>query len=291
MRKLEKKQQALEFYNKEYSYQEIADELNVSKSTAYRWVTEQKNTENSDFANSFGTEETDNDDLLNTNGTILERNDYNPKQNQHNSDNKSSNLNNNNELAIQKARMEHEYRMAQLQLEEKQLANSNASTEISENKIEEEQQPLSPAQILHNSVQKQIDDFDKLAKEQIRKQEQQKIYNDLIVKQKFLMPKTIKLEIKNLVKSYLTLRHQKVRKPIVEQLKRKANDLISKLKRTGIKNGMKPQRYYAWEPLHEIDKDLTNMLYEIDKSFFGSCEFEFPSEWIEELEWLRDHLG
>lgn len=288
MRKSEKKNQAYVYHLQEWTYQEIADELEVSKTTAYRWVMEQQNirdTDNEDDnsikKNEFGTETARTETSMTTNkhdGETL----------QHNNDNNSQKISNkpatNYDIELKKVEMEHEYRMAQLKLEEKRLNTSNKTSEFSPNISKSI--PAVPLKVENNTKDVHLDIVNAVAAKieaSQKKAEQKKKIDALLERNKYLIPYDLKQDIIELINKYLELHEQRIRKLPIKHLRNTTKRIISKLRTQATKNQINVKSYSEWEPINEIDNSLHTMILEIDKSFFGSCEFEFPEDWIKEL--------
>lgn len=291
MRKSEKKNQAYAYHLQEWSYQEIADELEVSKSTAYRWVMEQQNSLNTDNKDDGETGKHDYGSEAAPSETSLTTKRYYDETKQHINDNNSQKITNNTatnyDIELKKVEMEHEYRMAQLKIEEKRLNTSNKTSEFSPNISKSI--PAVPLKVENNSKDVHLDIINAVAAKieaSQKKAEQKKKIDALLERNKYLIPYDLKQEIQELINKYLELHEQRIRKLPIKHLRNTTKRIISKLRTQATKNQINVKSYSVWEPLNEIDNSLHTMILEIDKSFFGSCEFEFPDEWMRELQEL-----
>lgn len=295
MRKSEKKIQAYAYHLQEWSYQEIADELEVSKTTAYRWVMEQRNSNNNGNDDSYDTEKNNYETEAACLETNLITNKHDGETLQHNNDNNSQKISNkpatNYDIEMKKVVMEHEYRMAQLKLDEKRLNTSNKVVEFPPNisntipavPLKVENKPKDVHLDIVNAVAAKIEASRKKA-------EQKKKIDALLERNKYLIPYDLKQDIIELINKYLELQEQHIRKLTIKHLRNTTKRIISKLRTQATKNQINVKSYSVWEPLNEIDNSLHSMILEINNSFFGSCEFEFPDEWIRELELLKKGL-
>jgi len=296
MRKLELKQEALELYLHGYSYKEVAKELEVSKSTAYRWVSEQRDL--SDEANEYGLEpkESDSETNLNTLETSMEPKSSNNETKKNlddiNSSKDSEETVPDYELELKKAMMDHEYRMAKIKLEEKRVSTPKENTNYFTIKPDKEQETPNRKEKeslgvgsldLANSIAKEL--------ESRRKKEEIKIKLDALKeKTRRNLPYHFKVSIGKLANNYLQLYQIRVREADVMSLSEKISSLRREIKAHAFKNSVNVKSYPICQTLQEIDEGLSFMRSEINTSFWSSCKFELNDDSQERLQTLVDEF-
>ena len=296
MRKSELKQEALELYLHGYSYNEVAKELEVSKTTAYRWVSEQRDL--TDEANEYGLEpkESGSETNLNTSETSSERKSIDSGKEKHinyvNSQESTNDAASEYEFELKKAMMDHEYRMAKIKLEENRITTTKGNTvfsSIQPNKDQEilnrkEKESLGVGNLdLATSIVKEL--------ESRRKKEEIKIKLDALKeKTRRNLPYHFKVSIGKLANNYLQLYQIRVRREDVMSLSEKISSLRREIKTHAFKNSVNVESYPIWKTLLEMDEGLSFMRSEINTSFWSSCKFELNDDSQERLQTLVDEF-
>ncbi len=304
MRKSEKKYQAYEFHLQEYSYQEIADELGVSKTTAYRWVTEQQNSRDTGSKGNNNTKKTEFVTEALRLKTSLATNNYDNVTKQHINDNNLQEIptvaTSEYDIELKKAEMEHDYRMAQVKLEEKRLENNNSVLEgpiIKSNTPKDaiiksnipDKLPESKKEDSYTAISRRIiDDFNRKmeenAKAVVKRKEDKRQVELLKEKAKYLIPQHLRLSMEDLIRDYLELNNKPIKKAQANQFSQRITNIISELKTLAKLRVAKVEKYSIWETVIQIETDFGTVLSEINKSFFGNPIIEIDAEWAKELE-------
>lgn len=307
MRKSEKKNQAYAYHLQEWSYQEIADELLVSKTTAYRWVMEQRNIRDTGTENNNSTEENEFGKEAAPPETSTTTNKHNDDKKQHIIDNNlpddASTAPSKNDIELKIAEMEHEYRMAQIKLEERKLANNSFEQEdliiksnIPENVIiindipdklpdikKEDPFTAISSRIIENFNR----NIEKNAKSEIKRKEDIRQIELLKENAKYLIPYDLRLSIEDLINDYLELNNKPIRKAQATQFSHRISEIITTLRTLARTRVAKVKKYTIWQTLMQIESDFAFVLSDFNNSFLYTTIFEIDEEWANELQAIK----
>lgn len=206
MEKIELKQKALELHQAGYSYGEIAKQLNVPKSTVYRWINDpqtdyetpemltgtENETDSTDFDTNFGTNKPD------YRGDRLIRNEYSSK------------------IEIKKVELDHEFKMEELEFRKQQYFDKQ--------KLEQKSEEVEKLKEKINEVIEEVDEIKEHNQKLVIQLESKTIADNKENRQK-VIPKEIYLKINKIIKKYFVLDEKPCTKDMLNKQYRDAQEI------------------------------------------------------------------